>query len=156
MGISPFLRQPFSVETLSTMGWNGGSWPLKSSIANHPIQLSIFAIHLPLSQILPSKQHRNGEMIFQTMGFLFLLLPNLETSTGLSLTPRCLFNQWLVSPHTRLRQTSRKGGIFLVEEVSQPDMLPGLCWHVANLGDLYYSTTKKTHHLCSNEKCIVT
>ena len=31
MGISPFWRQPFSVETLSTMGWNGGSWPLKSS-----------------------------------------------------------------------------------------------------------------------------
>ena len=65
----------------------------------------------------------NGEMIPQPMGFLFLLLPtpNLESSTGLHLTHRCLLNQCLVSPHARLRQTSRKGGIFVVEEVSQPE-----------------------------------
>ena len=42
---------------------NGMEWgfpdPL-NHLANHPIQLSIFAIHLPLSQILPSKQYGNG------------------------------------------------------------------------------------------------
>ena len=52
------------------------------------------------------------------MGFLFLLLPLLKLAAVSR--PVVFLNQWLVRPHARLRQTSRKGGIF-VEEVSQPE-----------------------------------
>ena len=117
---NPFLRQPFSVETLSTMGWNGGSWPLKSSSQSTNSIEHLCNSFAFISNIAIKTMWEWGNDISKH-GISVCVATQSWNFRSQSHAPLSFQSMASVSPHTRLRQTSRKGGIFVVEEVSQPE-----------------------------------